>query len=82
MKEFNPYLYKAKITKVYDGDTCTAIIDFGFHIQQTMRLRLAEIDAPEIRGKERLPVCFGRCDRRRQCGRLRRSALPRWIHAG
>ena len=53
MKEFNPYLYKAKITKVYDGDTCTAIIDFGFHIQQTMRLRLAEIDAPEIRGKER-----------------------------
>ena len=33
MKEFNPYLYKAKITKVYDGDTCTAIIDFGFHIQ-------------------------------------------------
>ncbi len=53
MKEFNPYLYKAKITKVYDGDTCTAIIDFGFHIQQKMRLRLAEIDAPEIRGKER-----------------------------
>jgi len=47
------FTYKAKIIKVYDGDTVTADIDCGFHIHFTEKVRLYGIDAPEIRGKER-----------------------------
>tara|TARA_Y100000034_G_scaffold134579_1_gene203395 strand:- start:1108 stop:1449 length:342 start_codon:yes stop_codon:yes gene_type:complete len=53
MQQSNLYFYRAKITKVYDGDTCTALVDLGFGTQQTMKLRLADINAPEIRGEER-----------------------------
>lgn len=49
------YIYNAKITEVYDGDTVTASIDLGFHvILQDQTIRLAEIDAPELKGRERL----------------------------
>lgn len=51
--ENNFYLYKAKITDVYDGDTCTAEVDLGFGIKFKMKLRLKDIDTPEIRGEER-----------------------------
>ena len=52
--EENLYLYKAHITKVYDGDTVTADIDLGFNmIMRDQKLRLIGIDAPEIRGEER-----------------------------
>ena len=51
----NPfYIYKAKITKVYDGDTCTADIDLGFGVWlRGQKIRLYGIDTPEIRGEER-----------------------------
>lgn len=45
--------YKAKIIDVYDGDSITAIVDLGFHINITVKIRLAGIDTPEIRGDER-----------------------------
>ncbi len=49
------YDYRALITDVYDGDTCTATIDLGFNIKQAkIKLRLHEINAPEIRGDTRL----------------------------
>ena len=51
--ENNFYVYKAKITEVYDGDTCTAKVDLGFSITFEIKLRLANIDTPEIRGEER-----------------------------
>lgn len=48
------YLYRAVITSVYDGDTCTADIDLGFHTWcKNEKLRLNRINAPEIRGAER-----------------------------
>ena len=48
------YYYKAKIVKVYDGDTVTADIHLGFHIHlENQVLRLAKIDTPELRGEER-----------------------------
>lgn len=50
---FNPYIYEAKIIDVYDGDTVTAEIDLGFHVKIKEKLRLSEINAPEIRGEER-----------------------------
>jgi endonuclease YncB( thermonuclease family) len=48
------YVYMAIVTAVYDGDTVTADIDLGMHIWATgEKLRLARIDAPEVRGEER-----------------------------
>ncbi len=44
------YQYKAKIISVYDGDTVTAVVDLGFHLSKTVKLRLARIDTPEMRG--------------------------------
>ncbi len=48
------YIYRARITAVYDGDTVTADVDFGFHVWvHGEKLRLRRINAPEIRGAER-----------------------------
>ncbi len=48
------YEYKIKeIKKIYDGDTITVVIDLGFGVTKLEKLRLAFIDAPEIRGDER-----------------------------
>ena len=48
------YFYSAYVTKVYDGDTCTVDIDLGLHTWiRGEKIRLARIDAPEIRGEER-----------------------------
>lgn len=48
------YTYRAKVTKVYDGDTITVDIDLGFGIvMKEQSIRLLGIDAPELRGEER-----------------------------
>ncbi len=48
-----PYYYKANVTSVYDGDTITATVDLGFNVKMKIKVRLAGINAPEIRGKQR-----------------------------
>ncbi|MEM9328816.1 MAG: thermonuclease family protein [Bacteroidota bacterium] len=47
------YHYKALVVGVYDGDTITAQVDLGFHVQFTEKFRLSGIDTPEVRGGER-----------------------------
>ncbi len=48
------YLYNAKITSVYDGDTVTADVDLGMKVWvKGVKLRLYGIDTPELRGDER-----------------------------
>jgi len=47
------YEYKAKIISVYDGDTCTALVDLGFNINLEIKIRLFGIDTPELRGEDR-----------------------------
>ncbi len=48
------YYYKAHVTKVYDGDTCTVDIDLGLSIWiRGEKVRLHRINAPEVRGSER-----------------------------
>jgi len=59
------YTYKAKIIKVYDGDTVTAQIDLGFNMTFTEPLRILRIDAPEVRGEEKEAGKFSR-DRLRE----------------
>lgn len=45
--------YKAKLVKVVDGDTLKLDIDLGFNLWHlNQNVRLADIDAPELRTKE------------------------------
>lgn len=49
--EVSLYTYRAKVTAVYDGDTLTADIDLGFSVVlRDQTIRLARINAPEMRG--------------------------------
>ena len=48
------YEYRANIISVYDGDTATADIDLGFEVWlRGQRLRLLNVDTPEVRGKSK-----------------------------
>lgn len=47
------YYYRISVLRVIDGDTIEADIDLGFGVWITDRLRLASIDAPEVRGETR-----------------------------
>jgi endonuclease YncB( thermonuclease family) len=49
------YLYKAKVLNVVDGDTLILDVDLGFTTHKEQRIRLAQIDCPEMKtesGKE------------------------------
>ncbi len=41
------YTYRAKVTRVVDGDTVDVNVDLGFGVSSKQRFRLAEIDTPE-----------------------------------
>lgn len=46
------YHYRARVTAVHDGDTCTVDIDLGLTMWKHGEVvRLARIDAPELRGR-------------------------------
>lgn len=48
------YTYKAFVSSVYDGDTCTVEIDLGLHTWvKDESIRLHRINAPEVKGEER-----------------------------
>lgn len=48
------YTYMAVVTSVYDGDTITVDVDLGLHTwQHDVKIRLARINAPEVRGKQK-----------------------------
>jgi len=46
------YTYKAKVVRVVDGDTVDLKIDLGFDIWIHERVRLKDIDAPEVRTRD------------------------------
>ena len=51
----NLYHYRAIVSSVNDGDTCTVDIDLGLGTWvRNEKLRLSRINAPEIRGIERM----------------------------
>lgn len=54
LNELDIYNYNFICTKVIDADTIEGDIDLGFKMNITkVRLRVAGIDAPEVRGKEK-----------------------------
>jgi micrococcal nuclease len=54
------YEYFVKeVTKVVDGDTIDVIIDLGFDIMFSSRVRLAGIDTPESRTTDKFEKALG-----------------------
>lgn len=49
----DPYVRRARITRVIDGDTVRATIDLGWNASIEQNCRLLRVDAPEVRGTER-----------------------------
>ena len=48
------FIYKAKLIKIIDGDTVDALIDLGFNVWVEKRIRLAGINTPEVRTKDKI----------------------------
>ena len=44
------YIYKATVRSIHDGDTFTATVDLGFHVELEAKIRLNGINAPELKG--------------------------------
>ena len=53
------YNYNAKCTRVVDGDTIDATIELGFGVHITKRIRLAGINAPESRTRNKVEKKLG-----------------------
>ena len=45
------YTYRARCTKVVDGDTYDFEVDLGFYITHKIRVRLKNMDTPELRAR-------------------------------
>ena len=61
--------YRAFVRKVYDGDTITVDIDLGFDVVlKGQKIRLLKINAPEVRGKERIEGLKSRDALRKKIG--------------
>ena len=53
------YNYNAICTRVVDGDTVDAMIDLGFGVHVKKRIRLAGINAPESRTRDKQEKILG-----------------------
>ena len=54
------YIYRVnKLTGVVDGDTIDVDIDLGFNVSYSQRVRLAGIDTPESRTKDKFEKTLG-----------------------
>ena len=47
------YEYHCKVVDVYDGDTLTLQVDLGFRVMHEIKVRLLNVDTPEVTGRER-----------------------------
>ena len=45
------YTYRARVVRVVDGDTYDVIVDLGFEIYHKIRVRLRNVDTPEVYGR-------------------------------
>jgi len=47
------YEYACKLVKIVDGDTMDLDVNLGFHVTHRIRVRLSDIDTPEVTGWQR-----------------------------
>ncbi len=50
------FVYPVAVLDVVDGDTVDVAIDRGFGEASALRIRLADVDAPEMRGERASPA--------------------------
>ena len=55
----NPFIYKAKVLRVVDGDTIDVMLDLGFNFFQKGRVRLMGINTPESRTRDKVEKKYG-----------------------
>ena len=55
----NPFIYKAEVRRIIDGDTIDVTLDLGFNFFQKGRVRLAGIDTPESRTRDKVEKKYG-----------------------
>lgn len=70
-----PYVYRALVQSVYDGDTIRVDIDLGLSIKVNASCRLLGIDTPEIRTKSASEKKLAYKAR----DRLREMVLNQWV---
>lgn len=59
-EKMNPYVYRAKILRVIDGDTVDIDLDLGFGVVYAkQRVRLLGIDTPESRTRDLTEKFYG-----------------------
>jgi micrococcal nuclease len=63
--------YVKSVNKVVDGDTIDVVIDLGFDISFTTRVRLAGIDTPESRTRDLAEKALGLESKRYLADRLK-----------
>jgi micrococcal nuclease len=49
------YIYSCKVLNIVDGDTIDIELDLGFNIKMKERVRLLDVDTPEIFGRNAVP---------------------------
>lgn len=60
MSEITPFAYQVRsIVKIIDGDTFDCILDLGFDVLLEARVRMAGIDTPESRTRDKVEKKFG-----------------------
>lgn len=69
MMPVQTWVFRARCTRVVDGDTLDVVIDQGMHTQRTERVRLLGVNAPELHGATR------------EAGIVARSWVDAWIVA-
>ena len=45
----DPYIRKAKLVKIVDGDTIDVLVDLGFNTYRKIRLRLSRVNTKEMK---------------------------------
>lgn len=48
------YEYRAEYVSNYDGDTIRFMVDLGFGINYKLKVRVARIDTPELRSRDKI----------------------------
>ena len=66
------FIYRiTAVEKIVDGDTIDAVIDLGFDVRLSNRIRLLGIDTPESRTRDLEEKFYGK---------LSSAALKSWVH--
>ncbi|WP_435018724.1 thermonuclease family protein [Tundrisphaera sp. TA3] len=80
------YVYNGRVLRVIDGDTLDVALDLGLLLSTTQRLRLVDVNAPEMHGPSRpsglaaRDYARGRLEGRDVVIRTSRSdAFGRWL---